>query len=349
VLIRLAAVALQDSAPAGAESEHSAAVVASQLLRARQQAQASALARLFPSDLPSCVRLGVGLACLVGLLALMLLSGPATADKSLFASHAAISSLDQDQEIAKAVGMVVCGMTARKGGGDEFDIPLSMGSCVAVSPTGHLLTNKHVIESVWKLEQPGGMWHGGLWGDVTARPTVWVFFGREKYVAKILHVSERHDLGILKVERTQGPCFRLSRSQDLPRGAKVAACGFPGAAAVPLSDEEEESLRRKVMDLLTGKTRGRRIEEWFKPRDFEYVRTDGAVSRVVAEEQGRSWVQHTAAVSPGNSGGPLLTERGHVVGINTRLAVGSQGIFYALSLPQLKDEIDRHAQGAIWE
>jgi serine protease Do len=108
------------------------------------------------------------------------------------------------------------------------------------------------------------------------------------------------------------------------------------------------SAAKEVLGALGGSVR-RNVEDWFQRRDFEYVRTDGTVSRVVSEEQGRSWLQHTAAVNPGNSGGPLVAENGTVVGINTQRPLGSQGIFYALTLQQLKQEINEHVRRPAWE
>jgi len=71
------------------------------------------------------------------------------------------------------------------------------------------------------------------------------------------------------------------------------------------------------------------------PFGFQYTVTDGIISAVrkTSELPGRlgdllktapndEWIQTTAAISGGNSGGPLLTTSGKVIGINTWVAPG---------------------------
>jgi S1-C subfamily serine protease len=41
-------------------------------------------------------------------------------------------------------------------------------------------------------------------------------------------------------------------------------------------------------------------------------------------------IQHTAALNPGNSGGPLLTTAQEIAGINTAIIAGAQGIGFAI-------------------
>ncbi len=70
--------------------------------------------------------------------------------------------------------------------------------------------------------------------------------------------------------------------------------------------------------------------------------TKGIVSAVgrLHDEPG-VWVQTDAAVNPGNSGGPLLTLRGDVAGINTLKGRNKEGIAFALSAVDVEGVLDQ--------
>ncbi len=65
-------------------------------------------------------------------------------------------------------------------------------------------------------------------------------------------------------------------------------------------------------------------------RLLEHTVSDGIVSSLARNVNDVLYIQTTAAVNPGNSGGPLINERGEVVGLVTLKAFLQEGIGFAL-------------------
>ena len=99
-----------------------------------------------------------------------------------------------------------------------------------------------------------------------------------------------------------------------------------------------------------GDSESLEVGEWVvaigNPFGLEQTVTTGIISakgRVIGAGPYDDFLQTDASINPGNSGGPLFNLEGEVVGINTAIVAGGQGIGFAIPiniakkmLPQLK-------------
>jgi serine protease Do len=146
--------------------------------------------------------------------------------------------------------------------------------------------------------------------------TIFLSDGRE-FVGKLIAGDKEADVALLKIDTT-----------DL-------------LPAAPLGDS----------DFL-------RIGEWViaigHPLGLQYTVTAGIVSAkgrtdVASEVQPMfsNFIQTDASINPGNSGGPLINMRGEVIGMNTALAQGGQGIGFAIPSNMLKILLPQLAKGKV--
>ena len=349
-----------DDAPKAVAASHARLKAAEASIEQQQYVIADSWSRLFPVGTRERQRLAVGVCIPLAVFCFALRFDAGTTEPSIKPIVASsiplvevtktppvIASLDETP-LGEATGLVVCGLRLTFPNGVQGDLVTGQGSTFSITPSGDLLTNKHVIESahdgsdaqdvLTELRQKNRKL------QIDVQPIVWVFFGKEKFVAMIRYVSPQFDLAILKVDRADKPFFRLSTSAALPRAMPVYALGYPGAAREMMTEEE-------IMQTVRRQAKAETVDQKFKSSDFEFVLTSGTVSRTKTEEGavGRSWIQHNVNIHPGNSGGPLVTSEGLVVGINTLTHRNAAGVSLSLSMPQLRQEIERSVPGVRWE
>jgi hypothetical protein len=85
---------------------------------------------------------------------------------------------------------------------------------------------------------------------------------------------------------------------------------------------------------------GERVYAIGNPRGLEQTISDGIISGH-REFDGTSWIQHSAPISPGSSGGALISSRGELVGINAYLLTESQNLNFAVPAPTLATALKR--------
>jgi Do/DeqQ family serine protease len=97
---------------------------------------------------------------------------------------------------------------------------------------------------------------------------------------------------------------------------------------------------RKLPVAVLGDSARIRVGEWAiavgNPFGLESTVTLGVISATGRTDLGidptSDLIQTDASINPGNSGGPLLNTRGEVVGINTAMVSGGQGIGFAIPI-----------------
>jgi serine protease Do len=144
------------------------------------------------------------------------------------------------------------------------------------------------------------------------------FTDKRELKAKIVGVDKRTDVALIRVDAKGLPAVKIGRPDALKIGEWVAAIGQP-------------------LGLETTLTTG-------------IVSAKSRANRGGGDQTGDlvPFIQHDAAVNPGNSGGPLFNSKGEVVAINSMIATvsgGFQGISFAVPIDLAMDVIGQLQAG----
>lgn len=129
--------------------------------------------------------------------------------------------------------------------------------------------------------------------------------GRE-FAGEVLGEDALTDLAVVRVEATNLPAVELGDSEQLRPGEWAIAIGNPLGL--------DNTVTAGIISA-TGRSS----------------------SQIRVPDKRVSFIQTDAAINPGNSGGPLLNEQGQVVGVNTAIIGGAQGLGFAIPINQARE------------
>ena len=203
------------------------------------------------------------------------------------------------EAVTSAVANSVVSITVKTSSGT------AVGSGVIFDAEGHVVTNNHVVAGASQIQ-------------------VTLADGRI-YVAELTGTDPATDLAVIKL--TDAPTdltvAQFGDSDEVATGQGVMAIGNPlglsstvttgivsavNRPVVTTQEESDDSSEQQGSSRLPGG-----LEQFLRPQS------------TVSSQTYTNAIQIDAAVNPGNSGGPLFDETGHVIGITSSIAQVSQG------------------------
>lgn len=127
--------------------------------------------------------------------------------------------------------------------------------------------------------------------------------GFDKQLVSVQYVDEKFDLAFLAPpDKHTMPMVELAKIQEIDEGDLVIAIGHPFG--------------------------------------LKYTATKGIISNSLHQQDDVRYIQHDAALNPGNSGGPLVNQNGRVIGVNTFIIRDGNNIGFSLPFYYLKESLE---------
>ena len=134
----------------------------------------------------------------------------------------------------------------------------------------------------------------------------------KKFFADLIEVVKYKDLALLRINTREVSRLKFGNIRKVSSGDTVYALGSPGGL--------EQSVTKGVVSAI------RALDAPYNPlTKIEIIQTD-------------------AALNPGNSGGPLVNERGEVIAVNSQKIVATdvEGISFSISIDEVKKSFAKY-------
>ena len=176
---------------------------------------------------------------------------------------------------------------------------VSTGSGIILNTQGDMITNFHVVE-----------------GADSYKIFLKNYGSQFPFEAKLEHCNQIKDLAHIKFNYAPSDIrtIELGNNTDVAVGDDVYAIGHPLTLNKDFARGAWVLSRGVVGQIFKG------YEEEFGERKFK-----------------ATVIQTDTSLNPGNSGGPLITDQGKVIGINTWIMENRQGLNFAVSVDEIKD------------
>jgi serine protease Do len=130
----------------------------------------------------------------------------------------------------------------------------------------------------------------------------------EKQIVPVIYLDTKYDLAFLRSpENHSMPEVSMAAGMKMREGDRVIAAGHPF--------------------------------------DLKFTATEGIISSLTHIEDEIHYIQHDAALNPGNSGGPLVDMRGKIIGINTFIIQNGNSIGFSLPVSYLNSTLKAFSLG----
>ena len=205
------------------------------------------------------------------------------------------------------------------------EVELSNGSGFVISPHGWVVTNHHVVTGEKAIVTIRGQ-KVEVTIDVArievVLPSESPGQTERRYQASVFAADPELDIAMLYVSAPDLPYVRLGDSDAVGRGDSVSAIGYPFGGLLELGKPGTDATPAAST-------------------------SSGTISAVRVDANGdRRYLQLSASLNPGNSGGPVVDAEGYAVGVAQLKVERASDIGFAIPINLVKHLLRRHGLDA---